>query len=272
MSEGYRNGAFALGLVTGIGLAANLVVWSAYFANKNAEADAGKNEQYEHGGSPQVEDFWGWFYATFIDPNDTIAQWLMAALSLAAVYLLWETLQASRRTLRATQDMAKDTREIGEAQTTSYMVVEHADIRPLKVGIWVDITIKNVGSTPANNVMAWVKVRPYNVSFPKSINPFSMEKLVEFQTVEHGAARPGTTVFISKTDGEFISMASGSGAKTYSAEIRVLWDDVFGRSHRSWFRMGTPDHSARFAIGEEHARRMLASRSEFSKESGTDDD
>lgn len=113
MSNGYRNGAFALGLVVGGGVILNLVLWSAYRANKPRKAVSEASEDPQ--SHPWIEP-WDWFISTFVNPYDTIAQWGMALLSLAAVYLLWETLKASRKTLSATRDMAKDAREIGQAQ------------------------------------------------------------------------------------------------------------------------------------------------------------
>ncbi|WP_375172599.1 hypothetical protein [Pseudooceanicola sp.] len=113
MSDGYRNGAFALGLTVGGGIVLNLVLWSAYRADKAREAVTQSPEEPQ--SHPWVEP-WDWIVTTFITPNDTLAQWGMALLSLAAVYLLWETLKASRQTLKATREMARETARIGGDQ------------------------------------------------------------------------------------------------------------------------------------------------------------
>ncbi len=153
MSNGYRNGAFALGLVTGGGIVLNLVLWSAYRSNEAREAVAQNPENYE--GHPWVR-FWDWLATTFFTPSDTIAQWAMALLSLAAVYLLWETLKASRKTLLATQGMARDTREIGEAQILAHINLHLSLLTILKMPtetsalIQVVGTIRNDGVTVAS--------------------------------------------------------------------------------------------------------------------------
>jgi hypothetical protein len=154
MSEGYRNGAFALGLITGGGIVLNLFLWCAYHSNNARESvsqDPENPQNYQN-----VVGSWDWFFNTFIDPQDTIAQWGMALLSLAAVYLLWETLKASRRTLDATRGMAIDTRELGEAQVVAYLSITRIDVRFFNTntgGIFEVVPhIANSGQSPARNV------------------------------------------------------------------------------------------------------------------------
>ncbi|MFA8385678.1 MAG: hypothetical protein ACEPO2_08640, partial [Pelagibaca sp.] len=154
-------------LVVGVGATLNLFLWSAYSANKSRESIAQKPEHTQN--DQDVMGSWDWFFTTIVNPQDTIAQWGMAILSLAAVFLLWETLKASRQTLAATQKMAVDSREIGEAQARAYLSVsniEHANgffevtdvsdekTKSVIVSIPIRIEFVNSGSSPARQVRA----------------------------------------------------------------------------------------------------------------------
>lgn len=160
MSDGYRNGAFALGLVTGGGIVLNLVLWSAYSANESRESisKAPKDTQRH----PWIEP-WDWLISTFINPYDTIAQWGMALLSLAAVYLLWETLKASRTTLKATREMAAETARVGEAQVMAYLSIDATtvdiSVRDNLVSIIVKPEIRNSGQSPARKIRVQASIK-----------------------------------------------------------------------------------------------------------------
>lgn len=63
-----------------------------------------------------------------LDAQQEMAEWtkwmlvitlIMAAITLFGVYFVWRTVNLTRDTLIATQEMAEDTREIGEAQVTA---------------------------------------------------------------------------------------------------------------------------------------------------------
>lgn len=147
MSNSYKNGAFALGVVVGGGITLNLVLWSAYPPiDKITDPTAINGNSEAH---PTIQ-FWDWLINTFITPSDSIAQWAMAALSLAAVFLLWWTLQASRATLKVSQDMANETTRIGEAQVKPYLgfdVKSGNVIAGQPIQFQIDIT--NYGASPA---------------------------------------------------------------------------------------------------------------------------
>ena len=75
MSNGYRDGAFALSLVVGGGLALNLFLWLDYKAKYEGDQptsdDSGAN-------SSEIGGFWDQLIGTFVSPSDTLAQWVMA--------------------------------------------------------------------------------------------------------------------------------------------------------------------------------------------------
>lgn len=118
MSNGYRNGAFALGLVTGVGIALNLFLWLEYQDQRTSDQKASTNGEQ---GGEQVAGWLDRFIGTFVSPSDTLAQWIMAIFTIAVVILVW-------RTLVATQEMARDTREIGRIQNMAYVSIESASM------------------------------------------------------------------------------------------------------------------------------------------------
>lgn len=107
MSNGYKNGAFALGLVTGIGLALNLFLWLDYRATQEAKDNP---QTYRDSGNSEIGNVWDWLIGTFISPSDTLAQWIMAIFTIAAVVVVYFT-------FRTTQRMATDAAEFGHSQT-----------------------------------------------------------------------------------------------------------------------------------------------------------
>lgn len=174
MSKSYRNGAFALGLVTGGGIALNLFLWLDYKAQNKSDAYPQNNS---NANGNEVGSLWDRFIGTFVSPSDTLAQWIMAIFTIAVVVLVY-------RTLVTTQKMAADTREIGEAQVMAHLVpisisaglttFNSVGVEEYSLGIRLDIT--NVGSTPAYRVSArgainkikadteWVAAKPRDVA------------------------------------------------------------------------------------------------------------
>lgn len=223
MPDGYRNGAFALGLVTGIGLAANLVVWSAYFAKNNPESQPGNDKQQEHGESPPVEDFWSWFYATFIDPNDSIAQWVITFATIFAAYLLL-------RTLWATQNMARDTREIGEAQVRAYIKCSKVTCKPLGNNGQDDlfslhVELQNFGQSPATVAQLLIGIELMRFDGTRAGSPIQINAPTDPAMAPQGA----TTAMLS------FGYAIGAADEIRESKaylrftVALVFDDVFGK-------------------------------------------
>lgn len=80
---------------------------------------------------------------------------VMAATTAFGVYFVW-------RTLMATQDMARETTRIGEAQVRAYVTIEDANIAPHPrqnhVSWEVDFIVRNCGQSPARRLRATVKI------------------------------------------------------------------------------------------------------------------
>lgn len=148
MSNGYRDGTFALGLVVGGGIALNLFVWLDYKAQKQGDAVTQANGNAD---GNEIGSIWDGLIGTFVSPSDTFAQWIMAVFTIAVVFLVWKTLVA-------TQQMALDTKRIGEAQVRAYVSITEARVMPVVEQdriIWnLDVTFRNAGQSPARNIVA----------------------------------------------------------------------------------------------------------------------
>lgn len=151
VSKGYRDGAFAVGLVTGAGLALNLFLWLDYKAQSPSDQPP---QAYEQRDYSEIGQFWDWLIGTFVRPSDTLAQWIMAVFTVVAVVIIWRTLAATREMVRDTKQMAVDTREIGEAQVRPYLYVDTIEATFNKDVITGRIQIANSGSSPALNLEA----------------------------------------------------------------------------------------------------------------------
>lgn len=98
MSNGYRNGAFALGLVVGGGLTLNLILWLDYRTRQLtwAQSETSQDPQYSEVGKD-----WDGLIGTFISPSDSLAQWIMAFFTIAATVILVLTLRSANKTNQA---------------------------------------------------------------------------------------------------------------------------------------------------------------------------
>lgn len=122
--------------------------WLTCLAN-NISADGGvKQAEYD---LKAQQDMSAWALGMLI-----ATVWL-TVITLFGVYFVW-------RTLLATQDMARETREIGEAQTRAYLSIESATVIDEK-GYFtkIRIVIKNTGMTPARNVLIKAKIVPFSI-------------------------------------------------------------------------------------------------------------
>lgn len=108
----------AFGIVVGLAVAALLFAWLS-------------------GGLPS----WWKHDGAVVTSKDTLANWLVAIFSFVAALFLWLT-------LRATQQMAKDTREVGEAQVRAYIYATVAEI-DVATNI-LDVIFKNFGNSPGS--------------------------------------------------------------------------------------------------------------------------
>jgi len=188
--------------------------------------------------------------------DDTAAQWIMMIATIFAAYLLL-------RTLWATQKMASDTREIGEAQTTSYIVVDNAKISSNEIVVFTSFIVRNVGQSPAHQVQAEVIFSPSNVSYPKGRRPFSNTTKVSLSDMEPEGTRESLAATTQIEDADFFARIDTS-KQIFYAVITVTWLDVFG-----WERTGIFHMSNRQTDGggdtPEGVAVMRPGKTEFSK-------
>lgn len=181
MSEGYRNGAFALGLVTGLGLTLNLVLWLDLRSQKprDQSANADGNE-----AASQVGHWWGWLIETFVNPYDTLAQWIMTIFTIVAVILVWLTYSVTRRMAEDSRAVVRDTREIGEKQVRAYVSIQsiQGERIPKTNGTRIVVVLKNTGASPAFRLKVIIKrqllasLEENSISFwPLDLNTSAMD-------------------------------------------------------------------------------------------------
>lgn len=104
----------------------------------------------------------GWRNVTFQAVKE-IPPWVSAltavvaaAISAYAVYLVSKTLQATRETLNATQEMAADTKRIGHAQLRPWVLMKRPEITTTEAGaITVNVEFTNYGVSPAKD-LNWI--------------------------------------------------------------------------------------------------------------------
>ena len=165
MSDGYRNGAFALGL-TALVLTITLfaVASGSLFRSANCykyyteihQSEEAKNQNYENCTSPP----WVSVYKSLVTGGDGLAQWLMTIFAFLGLLLSALAIYWIKRTLEVTRDMALDQRRIGEAQVRAYLtpalvqVSCNADSHCLTFRC----NITNNGQSPAIDAYALVKV------------------------------------------------------------------------------------------------------------------
>ncbi|MDF1717439.1 MAG: hypothetical protein P1U75_12320 [Antarcticimicrobium sp.] len=82
------------------------------------------------------------------------------AVSTLAVILVWRTLDVTRETLIATQDMARDTREIGEAQVRAYLTARQVQVAcdAQHSCLSFRCNVSNHGQSPAVGAFALIEV------------------------------------------------------------------------------------------------------------------
>jgi hypothetical protein len=114
----------AFGLVVGLAIAALVSTWLS----------DGLPGWWRHDGA-------------VVTSTDTLANWLVAIFSFIAALFLWLT-------LRATQEMAIETRRIGEAQVRAYISITKISLAvdPTKSRPTVEIGVRNTGQSPARRI------------------------------------------------------------------------------------------------------------------------
>lgn len=125
--------------------------------------------------SQDFPSWWWWDWTgSLVTSDDTLAQWLMSILTIAAVFLVWRTLVVTRRTLLATQRMASDARDIGNRQTRAYCGVESIEAVPVShpddtksKPLFAKVIIKNFGQSPGHKCSGRASLVTYSKASKK---------------------------------------------------------------------------------------------------------
>lgn len=142
-----RDGYFALGLIIGL-LAATIFLVSIAHLEPSGSEKAQAEESQSSGEAAEQKygkSYWRW--SGLVSTEDTLAQWVMSLLSIVAVALSAVAVWFVGKTLIATQKMARDTREIGEAQVRAYLTfdVEKVEIAQKSNRDGTNLSVKFIG-------------------------------------------------------------------------------------------------------------------------------
>jgi hypothetical protein len=230
MSNGYQNGAFALGLITGLGMAVNLFLWVDLQARREKMPFTGQGNSvdFSHSGS-----IWDGLLGTFVSPSDTLAQWIMTVFTIAAVVFVALTYIVTRRMAEDSKAVVRDTREIGEKQVRAYVSVQSAygQSIPGENGTRLVVVLKNTGASPAFGL---------NIRITNQLLCSFSQKSVWFEALADGqlktdlGAGETRTVYCDRPDirldaVEWINQASGERLFCF---LLAEYSDAFNRKRR----------------------------------------
>jgi hypothetical protein len=166
MSNNYRNGAFALGLVVGGGITLNLFLWLDYRTQHQAYLAANTQDKSNYS---QVGIFWDGLIGTFVSPSDTLAQWIMAVFTIAATIVLVFTLRSTNKTNLAAIKASNAAFESNQIMLKEQRPWIEASVRPCGKIVYnttsksvvapFHVTLRNRGKSPALDVTMEGKIK-----------------------------------------------------------------------------------------------------------------
>lgn len=230
MPESSRYFFIALGLAAGLLVSPFLYVPTiSWFGNPQ------KTEHRQDNTANNEADGGGNFLTSRLSPyvstSDTLAQWIMAGLSIVAtgasiwaVYLLYKTLIETREAVDAADAAVAETRRIGEAQVRAYVVpekcvLEYVDMRPVAT-----VHFRNCGQTPAENVVVSATV------VLNDLRPTHLIYVFDDKQLPKGiisASGPMTHKAFMKKSASIDGLHEGKKAITVGGDI--TYSDVFKR-------------------------------------------
>ncbi len=160
MPDGNRHHRHAL-IALGLALAAIvLLAWLGNPAGQNVGQPSAEHASGRQGDPVEPAGFW----RTHTTPQDTYAQWVMAAftivatgLSLYAVRLVRDTLRETRRTAVAAEKGVEEATRLGEMQLRAYLIIKRVSTYFVFDGaemyaVKFELIVTNGGDTPAVNI------------------------------------------------------------------------------------------------------------------------
>lgn len=160
MSNGYRDGAFAVGLIIGVASTLIIVVYgeALYQLIKCISGSEDYCRYAPHEGQREPE--WWYWARWFFKAEDTVAQWFMAIFTVVATVILLFTLNAANQTNRAAigaAQAAQDANELIRNEQRPWLKVSLAPMSGFKIiegdlRAIVDLKAENIGKSPAVDV------------------------------------------------------------------------------------------------------------------------
>jgi hypothetical protein len=173
MFKRFTDGYFALGLILGISLTVLVLVWGKpiyeFAYCQGTQECSNYAADYEGNNSPDGS-LWHWD-GKLISSGDTLAQWIMALLTIAAVILLWRTLSSANKTNIAAikaANAATEANQIMRDEQRSWLdftirMKDFAITGGNKCSGSASMVIKNIGKSPAHNVT--VEIVPNRIKY-----------------------------------------------------------------------------------------------------------
>ena len=161
MSDGYRNGAFALGVVVGAGSVLLLVVFAAHqtiISEQSISQATGVNTE-------EAVNLWNGYWGQFVTPSASLAQWLSVIVSAVGTVVLLATLRysikASLAAIKAA-DAALSANELMRDDQRAWITIEEFPRTSPKIIDWCEdalddtatLAVRNRGRASARNLTA----------------------------------------------------------------------------------------------------------------------
>jgi len=257
MSDGYRNGAFALGLTIGASVVLLLFLFGqkVYDMAKCYQTQECERSATKYEGQDFPSSWWWDWTGRLVTSDDTFAQWIMSFFTIAAVLLVWRTLVATQEMVRDTKKMALDTREIGEAQVRAYCSVSNASCRVSDSSAKISFTITNSGQSPALAVLAaydcWavpVQGRKLSVDIRQRA---SSDKKTPIPIMPAAGQHE-----IKNFDCDITGTSKPNHGTLFQFRISIFYKDIFGKNFDHHY-IGTVVENARFEKAKFERNLML---------------
>lgn len=185
-----------------------------------------------------MPDWWYWPRRLF-SFEDTVAQWVMMVFTVVAALLLLKT-------LRATQEMAKDTRELGEAQVRAYVSFEVSEIDFARknnrdgsnLTAKFSGVIKNFGNSPATNIEIMFDITEVALGSVVEVMDDGTGLAGVFQDFGSIPAGGSQNAYLKKTfKANLVAINHGTSKVRLTYVIRYV--DVFGKVRVNHIESGT---------------------------------
>ncbi|WP_342069907.1 hypothetical protein [Yoonia algicola] len=148
MPKRFTDGYFALGLILGISIAAAVGLWVSGYGAGCYLADGNSYSYQPQGIEPNKRC---WLIPFLVYGEDTLAQWIMAILTIAAVWMLWRTLDLTRGANEAAVQAAVaalKANEIMHDQGAGYLIIKKIEVQARRLDVLLYATVKNIGKRP----------------------------------------------------------------------------------------------------------------------------